>query len=74
MTRLLDRAVKVLERLPEDRQDAFAQRLLDELESEADEKWDARFAATQDELSRVADDVMEEYRQGATEEKGWGEA
>ena len=46
MTKLLERAVAEIEKLPEDAQDAIAARLLADLADE--QAWAARFAATTD--------------------------
>lgn len=47
MTQLLQTAINKLKKLPKKEQDAFALRILEEIE--ADVKWDERFARTTDE-------------------------
>ena len=49
MNKMLEKAVAELAKLPEAEQEAYAARLLDELEIE--HGWDERFAKTQDLLS-----------------------
>jgi hypothetical protein len=46
MTELLQQAIAQLEKLPPDRQDAIAARLLAELQDE--QKWEVQFATTTD--------------------------
>ncbi|MFH0341388.1 MAG: hypothetical protein ACHBNF_04505 [Chromatiales bacterium] len=65
MTKLLERAVKKLEALPDSEQDAIAALILEELEDEA--RWDKTFARTQDALARLAAEAMAEDRAGKTE-------
>lgn len=54
-----------ISKLPEPEQDAFARWILEELRSE--ERWDRLFEQSQDALARLADEALEEYRQGKTE-------
>lgn len=66
MTHLLDHALeRVRELTPED-QDAIAAIILDELEDER--AWDEQFAATQTQLSRVADKVRQDISAGRVRE------
>jgi hypothetical protein len=65
MTRLLAKAFEKASHLPPDEQDELARWLLEELEDEA--RWDAAFAASQDALSKLADEALEDRRQGRTE-------
>jgi hypothetical protein len=65
MTQLLERAFAAASRLPEPEQDAFASLLLAELDSER--RWTAAFAATQDELSALADEALREFEAGETQ-------
>ena len=46
MTKLLDKAIRQVRKLPSEKQDAIGVRLIKELE--ADEKWDAGFDASAD--------------------------
>jgi 16S rRNA C967 or C1407 C5-methylase (RsmB/RsmF family) len=65
MTTLLEKAVAKASELPEAEQDAFAEWMLSELESE--NRWDALFARSQDLLSKLADEAHEDYQAGRTE-------
>ncbi len=51
--------------LPEEEQEELAQLILEMIES--DERWDRAFAASQDKLARVADQVRNEIRTGKSE-------
>jgi hypothetical protein len=64
-TELLQQAIRELEKLSPDDQDAIAARLLEEIEDER--RWSARFAATTDEeWDRLAAAVREEIAAGDT--------
>ncbi len=64
MTRLLGKAIKEVSKLDEQKQEFYAQVLLDQLE--ADRKWDESFANSQDALAKLADEALAEYRAGKT--------
>jgi hypothetical protein len=64
MTKLLDKALEKISRLPEAEQDAIASQILGELEDEA--AWAKRFAAQAGKLRRLADEALAEHRQGET--------
>ena len=64
MTKLLKEALARIAKLPPERQDALASLLLEEMEAEA--KWDASFAQSQDLLERLADEAQEEHARGQT--------
>ena len=64
MTELLEKAFAEASKLPQEAQDMLARMLLDELAAE--EKWDAAFAKSQDELSRLAVEASDEYKSGKT--------
>lgn len=64
MSDLLRRAFDVASRLPEDEQDAVAEWLLAELASE--EGWEGRFTNTQDALSALAHEALDEHERGET--------
>ncbi len=64
MTDLLKKAFDAASRLPEHEQDAVAEWLLAELASE--EKWDTRFSDSQDVLSMLAKEALEEHERGET--------
>jgi hypothetical protein len=65
MTEALRKAFEAASRLPEPEQDELAAAILEELD--ADERWDAAFARSQDALERLADEALEEHRAGRTE-------
>lgn len=64
MTKLLEEALRRIDRLPADQQDAVAQIVLDELDSE--DRWNSKFAASQGILSRLAGEALAEHRRGET--------
>lgn len=66
MTDLLTKAFAAVSRLPADEQDAMAGLLLAELASE--EKWEERFAKSQDALSLLAQEALDEHARGLTKE------
>jgi histidinol-phosphate/aromatic aminotransferase/cobyric acid decarboxylase-like protein len=65
MTKALQKAFEAASRLPDPDQDELAVAILEELE--ADERWEAAFAGSQDALERLADEALEEHRTGRTE-------
>ncbi len=64
MTKLLEKAFVEVSKLPEVEQNKVAKWLLDELASE--KCWEKAFAESEDVLSQLADDALEEHRQGKT--------
>lgn len=66
MTDLLKKAFDAASQLPEDEQDAVAEWLLAELDSE--EGWDKHFAESQGALSSLAREALDEHERGETEE------
>ena len=64
MTDLLKKAFDAVSRLPEDEQNAMAELLLAELASE--EKWEECFAKSQDALSLLAQEALDEHEREAT--------
>ncbi len=64
MTELLKKAFEAASRLSEEEQNAVAEWLLAELSSE--ERWEARFAETQDALSVLAREALDEHERGET--------
>ncbi len=64
MTKLLEKAFAEIAKLPEMEQNKVAKWLLDELASE--KRWEKAFAESEDVLSRLADEALEERRQGKT--------
>ncbi len=65
MTKLLTKAFETASDLPPDAQDEVARWLLQELEGEA--RWAKAFAGSQDALAGLADEALEEHRNGRTE-------
>jgi len=66
MTDLLEQAFAQASKLPPQEQDAIADWLLRELESE--NQWDASFAESQDALSKLGSEALVEHRQGNTQQ------
>ena len=64
MTKLLEKAFAQAARLPAGEQDAFAEFVLAELESE--KRWARAFAASQDELASLAQEAAADYKAGRT--------
>ncbi len=62
MTKLLDRAIQEVARLPETDQDRIAHLIMEELRAEAG--WDERFRRSQDKLSEFAKAAAEEIGRG----------
>jgi hypothetical protein len=65
MTKLLEKAFARAAQLPEHEQEAFAEFVLAELESET--RWSQAFAASQDELAVLAREAVADYKAGRTE-------
>lgn len=65
MTKLLEEAFERMRHLPETEQDAIAQIVLDEIESER--KWDSLFSKSSEKLGKLADKAWKEYEAGQTE-------
>lgn len=59
------RAIEQIEMLPVDRQLEIVQLILDEL------KWNETFERSQNELSTLAREALEEYESGNTSDKDW---
>jgi len=66
MTDLLKKAFDAAQNLPDEKQDAFAKFLLEELESE--QRWTEQFEASPGLLAALAEEGLDEHRAGATEE------
>ncbi len=64
MTELLEHAFTVASKLPDKEQDAMAALLLEELASE--QRWDGAFAASSDQLSKMARAALREFEAGKT--------
>jgi hypothetical protein len=68
MTKLLESVVLRLRELPETEQDEMAQRILADLEDE--ERWEEKFAHSQDTLSRLAAKARADIQAGKTQTMG----
>ena len=66
MTQLLRKAFDQASQLPPDEQDALATWILEEMASER--RWEGAFHASADRLKRLADEALQEARDGRTEE------
>ena len=66
MTKLLEQAFAEASKLPPQEQDALADWLLAELESE--KRWGRLFADSQDGLSKLAAEALAEHQRGQTQE------
>lgn len=65
MTELLQRAIAAIEMLPDEVQDAIAERLLAEVADE--QAWSARFGATRDaQWDQLAETARRAIREGST--------
>ncbi len=71
MTELLTKAFEQASRLPSERQDELAQQILEDLVGET--KWDETLARSQDQLEKLADKALSEFRAGRTREMGFDE-
>jgi hypothetical protein len=66
VTKLLRKAFEQASELPPEEQDAVARWLLEELASERG--WDSAFRGSADRLKELADEALQEAREGRTEE------
>lgn len=64
MTALLEKALNKVKGLPPEEQDVVAALILEEIESE--KRWDELFAGSQDQLARLAEQAISEYKAGKT--------
>lgn len=64
MTKLLEQAFKRASELTEVEQNVLAKWVMEELDSE--KKWDKAFAGSEDVLEKLADEALNEYKQGKT--------
>lgn len=62
MTKLLEKAFEVANRLPADQQDALAALVLDEISSE--KRWDEAFGKSQDVLATLAKEALKAHAEG----------
>jgi len=64
MTKLLEKALEEVAKLPASEQDAMAAIVLEELASE--KRWAESFAKSQDKLAKLAEEALAEYNAGRT--------
>jgi len=64
MTKLLEKALEEVAKLPASEQDAVATILLEELASE--QRWAELFAKSQGKLAKLAEEAIAEYKAGRT--------
>ncbi len=65
MTKLLEKALAEVSKLPMKEQDALAAWILEELASER--RWEKAFADSSDQLAKLADEALAERREGRTQ-------
>ena len=71
MTKLLKKAFEQASQLPDSLQDEVALQLLEEVEGEL--HWDATLAGSQDQLAKMADKALEDFKAGRTRKMGFDE-
>ncbi len=71
MTELLRKAFEQASRLPDRLQDEVAQELLEDIEGET--LWDDTLARSHDQLEKMADRALQEFRAGSTRKAGFDE-
>ena len=64
MTELLDKALKRIEVLPENKQHAIASQILETLDDE--QSWDRFYAGNREHFRALAEEAKEEHRRGET--------
>ena len=64
MTEALRRAFEAASRLPDREQDELAEAILEELAT--DSRWEALLGKSQSALERLADEALQEHREGRT--------
>lgn len=64
MTELLERAIAQISKLPDEKQDAIASWILEELED--DQLWDEAFSRSSSQLAALAREARKEHRRGET--------
>ncbi|MEA3498101.1 MAG: hypothetical protein U9R16_03475 [Campylobacterota bacterium] len=65
MTKLLDSAFEKVSALPEIEQNIFARFILNEIEQE--KNWDRSFSDSEDILSLIANEALDDYKNNKTE-------
>ena len=71
MTKRLEQAFAEASKLSKEEQDALARWLLEELASE--QRWQKAFSSSQDRVAELADEALDEYREGKTRSLDPGE-
>ena len=66
MTKLLEKALIEIHKLPPEQQDFIATVILEELETER--RWNKSFAESQEILSKMAAEALAEHRNGQTQD------
>ena len=66
---LLEMAITEIRKLPEDKQDAIAALIIEELEDER--RWDRAFSSSQDKLSKLAQRARADRSAGRVREMGF---
>ena len=66
MTKLLEDAIEKVRQMPQDEQDAIAQLVLDEIDSE--KRWAELFSESPEKLRMLADQAWAEHETGGSEE------
>lgn len=69
MTKLLSKAFESVAKLPENLQDEIAEQLLEDIQAEF--RWDDTFAKSQNQLGKMADKALAEYKAGKTKKAGF---
>ncbi|HKI02420.1 MAG TPA: hypothetical protein VKK31_10595 [Thermoanaerobaculia bacterium] len=69
MTRLLAKAFEEASRLPDALQDEIAERLLEDVEGDA--QWDETLASSPQALEKLAGKALEDFRAGRTKKLGF---
>jgi len=64
MTKLLEKVLKKASQLSESEQDELASVILNEIASE--KRWRIAFSKSQDKLSKLAEEALEEFKKGKT--------
>ena len=64
MTKLMEQVIAKVSALPPEEQEYYATIFLDELKDE--QEWDEAFAASQDQLAKLANETLQEFKEGKT--------
>jgi hypothetical protein len=72
MTTLLSQAFDTASKLPEALQEQIASQLLEDIDAEL--KWEQAFANSQDQLAKLADKALEDFKAGRVKKMGFDEA